>query len=95
VTDAAKPLRALLAEALALADSDAAEAERRAKAVSALVRATRDVAELEAATGASSWEDEEAKRAELRRRIAVFAQADLDDAPAGVVEWLGRGNPAV
>lgn len=61
----------------ALAQGDAAGAERQAKAISALVRAVRDVAELESLARAEEPEDDvEAIRAELRRRIALFVAAD-------------------
>lgn len=55
----------------------AQDAERRAKAVSALVRAERDVAEyLSEQRAASENDNEEAIRAELQRRLAAFADAD-------------------
>lgn len=61
----------------ALADGDAAGAERQAKAISALVRAARDLAELESLARAEEpEEDVEALRAEFRRRIALFVAAD-------------------
>jgi hypothetical protein len=87
--DAATALRELLADArAALAAGDAQEVERRARAISALVRAERDVAELAAAHEPSSEEDDEALRAELRRRLDRFVEADLDDAPAEVLERI-------
>lgn len=80
----ATALRRLMDEALAaFADGDAAEAERRAKAVTALARAEKEVAELEAAQAGAQGDDEESRRAELRRRIARFvdaANAGADDA---------------
>lgn len=70
-------LRAQLAEAeRTLAVGDTVEAERQAKAVSALVRATRDVAELEAeATAQNADEDDEELRAEIRRRLDRFIES--------------------
>lgn len=61
----------------ALNGGDAQDAERRARAVSALVRAERDVAEyLSEFRATSENDDEEAIRAEVQRRLAAFADAD-------------------
>ncbi len=87
VMDPAAALRDILAKAqAALATGDACEVERRAKAVSALVRAERDVAEF--ARALPPEQDEEALRAELRRRLALFVEADLADAPPEVLERI-------
>jgi phage terminase large subunit-like protein len=73
---------ALAAARMELAAGDVAEAERRAKAVSALSKAVRDTAELESVARAQPpEEDVEALRADLRRRLARFVEADLADAP--------------
>lgn len=80
LTDTAATLRATLAEAeAALTAGDTLQAERQAKAVIALVRAARDVAELEAfGRDQPPEQDEEALRAELRRRVARFVEAARD-----------------
>lgn len=70
-----------------LCASRAPEAERLARAVTALVRAERDLAELAAATGHSTEEDDEAMRAELRRRFDRFLVADRE---GGSADELGR-----
>ena len=89
---AAASFRAMLAEAeAALRDGNTQEGERRAKAVSALVRAVRDVAELEAfARLQPPEEDEESIRAEIRSRIARFVEADLAGASVEILEGLAR-----
>lgn len=68
---------AMLEDAVdALKVGEAADAERRAKAISALVRANRDVAELVVQQRANAPEqDEEELRAELRRRLARYVEA--------------------
>ena len=68
-------LRTLLDDAHeALKGGDAVDAERRAKAVSAILRAERDVAEfLVEQSAADPEEDEEALRAELRGRLRRLA----------------------
>jgi hypothetical protein len=90
--DAATGLRSLLNQAYAvLAEGDAPAAERVARAVSALIRAERDLAELEAAARAAApEEDDEALRAEIRSRVARFVDADRAGAPAAVLERLAR-----
>lgn len=94
--DTPSQLRALLEEAQAkLSGGDAADAERHAKAVSAIVRADRDVAELAAAQSALGAEDdEEALCAELRRRLTLFVEADLADAPPQVLERIALTGSA-
>lgn len=71
-------LQGLLASArAALAGGDAADAERRAKAITAIVRAERDVAEfLATPPAASTEENEEALRAEIRSRLRRIAEAE-------------------
>jgi hypothetical protein len=90
VKDAATAFREVLDKGRAeLAGGDAQEVERRMKAISALVRAERDVADFLAAAHAQSpEEDEQLRRAELRRRIALFVKADLGDAPPEVLERI-------
>lgn len=89
--DGGTGLRRLLDGAhAALAAGDAGEAEHRAKAVSALLRAERDLAEYEASRAASPEDDDEALRAEIRSRIARFVDADRRGAPAEVLERLAR-----
>ncbi len=82
--------RRLLAGAeSALSEGDAAAGERIAKAVSALVRAERDVAEFLAAHQAQQPEtDDEAIRAELLSRIRKLVDAETAGAPDEVVERL-------
>ena len=93
--DMGKGLRALLDEAHgALASGDAPDAERRAKAVSALVRAERDVADFIAAEAANTETDAEAQRAELLGRIARLVQADHAGAPDEVLERIASGVAA-
>jgi hypothetical protein len=71
----------------ALAGGDTADAERRAKAITALVRAERDVAEFATASSPYAHDDEEFC-ADLRRRLVEYAQADLADAPPDVLERI-------
>lgn len=75
--------RAFLDQAhTALNGDDAQDGERRAKAISALVRAERDVAEyLSEQRAATENDDHEAIRAELQRRLALFADADRAGRP--------------
>lgn len=89
--DGGTGLRRLLDDAhTALAGGDASEAEHKAKAVSALLRAERDLAEYMAAQAASPEDDDQAVRAEIRRRLARFVDADRAGAPAEVLERLAR-----
>jgi len=86
-------LRRLLDDAhAALETGDAADAERRAKAVSALIRAETELAAYASASAAPE-EDEEAIRAEIRRRVARFIAAAEAGAPDDVLERIGRGQP--
>lgn len=91
---ALSPLAAALRQALnqaelTLAEGEPGEAERRAKAVSALVKAARETVEFENAVKVENTdEDVEALRAELRRRIARYVEADLAGAPDEVLERI-------
>jgi hypothetical protein len=68
---------------------EASDGERQAKAISALIRAERDVAEfLSSPAPPSEEEDDYARRAELRRRLAAFVEADLAGAPPEVLERI-------
>ena len=87
-------LRAWLDQAhAAFAAGEVAEAERCAKAVSALVRAEREIAELEARAPPEE-EDEEALRAELRSRIRRLVDAEGAGAPDEVLERIASGASA-
>lgn len=70
--------RAFLDQAhAALNGANAQDAERQAKAVSALVRAERDVAEyLSELRATNEQDDEDAIRAELQRRLSLFTDAE-------------------
>jgi hypothetical protein len=88
MTDAVAALRkSLLGASEALTSGDAAEAEHRAKAISALVRAEREVAEFAtAATGLDN--DDEELCADLLRRLVRYTEADRQDAPPEVLERI-------
>lgn len=94
--NAAEMLRAWLAWSHdAMREGDAAEGERRAKAVSALVRAEREVAEFASVLAAQSQENnEEALRAELRSRLRRFVDAAHAGAPDDVLKRIGTGEAA-
>lgn len=87
LSDAVAALKQNLAEAEALLrNGETQEAERCAKAVSALVKAARDVAELEALARAEPpEEDEDALRAEIMGRIRRLAEARDSGAPDEVL----------
>jgi uncharacterized membrane protein len=88
MTDTVAALRKSLLEAnQALTGGDANCAERRAKAITALVRAERDVAEF-ATTSSNAENDDEEFCADLRRRLVEFAQADFAGAPPEVLERI-------
>jgi uncharacterized membrane protein len=88
MTDAVTAMRKSLSEASqALTGGDAADAERRAKAITALVRAERDVAEF-AAAATSLENDDEELCTELLRRLVLYAEADRQDAPPEVLERI-------
>ncbi|MES1202202.1 MAG: hypothetical protein ABUS57_12225 [Pseudomonadota bacterium] len=69
---------------------DTDKAERGAKAISALVRASRDVAEFEMMARSQPEDDEEELRAEIRRRVARYVAAAQGDAAAEELERLAR-----
>lgn len=93
--DTATALRRQLGEALhMLGAGDALEAERQAKAVSAMVKAEREVAELEAAAAIHSEDDVEARRAELRRRFSAFVEAAGAGALPEVLERIALTGSA-
>lgn len=93
--NSAAALRRSLGEAhSALANGEAVDAERRAKAVTALVRAERDVCELLAAEGDETEDNAEAQRAELLGRIARLVEADRAGAPDEVLERIASGVAA-
>lgn len=88
MTDALSALqKSLVAASQALTGGDAADAERRARAITALVRAERDVAQF-AATSSITENDDEDLCADLRRRLVEFAQADVAGAPPEVLERI-------
>jgi hypothetical protein len=90
--DRGTALRRLLDDAHeALAGGDAADAERRAKALSALVRAERDVAEFVASQPSETEENAEAQRAELLGRITRLVEADRAGVPDEVLERIASG----
>jgi hypothetical protein len=95
----AAAFRAFLDEAHAAlngADAQGAQdAERRAKAVSALVRAERDVAEyLSELRAASENDNEDAISAELQRRLAAFADADRAGHPPEILASIATTGSA-
>jgi hypothetical protein len=96
VTDLAARLRAFLEQGQSvLAGTDPADAERHAKAISALVRAERDVRELLNESQAAAMEDdEEACRLELQRRLALFADAERAGAPPEVLARIAETGSA-
>ena len=76
----------------ALSGGDAAEGERLAKAVTALVRAERDVAEY-LREAANEDDDPDALRAELQSRFARFIDAGADHRVPGVPDaGAGEGS---
>jgi hypothetical protein len=76
----------------ALDKGDAADGERLAKAVTALVRAERDVAEY-LREAASEDDDPDAIRAELQSRFARFIDAGADHGVPGVpAAGIGEGS---
>ena len=76
----------------ALSGGDAAEGERLAKAVTALVRAERDVAEY-LREAANEDDDPDALRAELQSRFARFIDAGADHRVPGVPDaCAGEGS---
>jgi hypothetical protein len=71
-----------------------AEMERGGKAVSALVKAEQDLAAFEALVAAKAAStDEERIRAELRRRLSAYVEADLSGASAETLDALTLETP--
>lgn len=91
---AAETLRRLLDGAYRSMEQDAGEAERTAKAVTALIRAERDLAEFIAAAPQSPECDADAIRAELRSRFRRLVEAERAGAPAAELERIATGPPA-
>jgi N-acetylglutamate synthase-like GNAT family acetyltransferase len=88
MTEAVAALQKSLAEASqALADGEAAEAERRARAITALVRAKRDAAEFAAVASADENDDDQLCE-DLLRRLVRYAEADRECAPPEVLERI-------
>jgi cobalamin biosynthesis Mg chelatase CobN len=89
-------MRAMLdAAAFALEAGEAADAERQAKAISALVRAEGDVAKFLAEQRASAPEqNDEELRAELRRRIGRYVGAAAAGAPLEALDQIAAGSVA-
>ena len=86
----AAALRSIIDAALAqLVAGEVAEVERSAKAVSALVRAERELAEIEATGAANNSDgDNEASSAELRRRLALYVGSARAGAVPEVLERI-------
>jgi hypothetical protein len=96
VADLAADFRAMLDEArAALNKGDAIESESRAKAVLAIVRAEREVAAFLSEQRTASLEnDDEACRAELQRRLALYARAGRSGAPPEVLARIASTGSA-
>ena len=96
MTDFAATFRAMLNGAQgALNGGDAADGERRAKAVSAIVKAERDVAEFLVEQRTAAWEDDdEACRAELLRRLTLFSEQASQEAPDEVLARIAATGAA-
>ena len=79
----------------ALSGGDPNEGERLAKAVTALVRAERDVAEyLRDVSAGAEYDDPDAIRAEVLRRLARLADAGAADQTSERDARLdGEGDP--
>jgi hypothetical protein len=92
---AAETLRALLDAAYRSMGEDAGAAERSARAVSALIRAERDLAEFIAASAPRSpEEDADTIRAELRSRFRRLVEAEHAGVPDAVLKRIAAGSPA-
>lgn len=88
MTDTAAVLQKSLIEAgQALSNGETAEAERRAKAISTLVRAERDVVEFAAMKSATDNDDDKLCD-ELLGRLIQYAEADRQGAPLEVLERI-------
>jgi hypothetical protein len=96
VNEQATALRAILDAAPGkILNGDAVAAERDMKAVLALIRAEGAVtAFLMEAHAAAMENDEDALRAELARRLALYAEADRSGAPAEVLDRIARDGVA-
>ena len=92
IMTSAATLRTMLADAEAsLLAGEVDAAERCAKAVTALARAARDVAELETLARIRPPEDDEEElRAEIRSRVARYVAAAQGDAAVEELERLAR-----
>ncbi|GAM98853.1 hypothetical protein U91I_02489 [alpha proteobacterium U9-1i] len=87
---------ALKAAGAVMSHQEVEDAERSAKVISALARAARDVNEVGelARAGAPQEDNVEELRAELRRRLALYAEADRTGAPLEVLERIAmEGRP--
>lgn len=79
----------------ALTRGEYEDAERGARAISSLVKAAREARDLAVAAAADAREnDVEELRAELRRRLALFVEADVSGAPAEVLERIAMEGGA-
>lgn len=79
----------------ALNSGDAQDGDRRAKAISAIVRAERDVAEyLSELRSATENDNHDALRAELQRRLALFADADRRGCPPETLAQIATTGAA-
>ncbi len=96
LSEAVAALKQNLAEAEALLrNGETQEAERCAKAISALVKAARDVADLEALARAQPpEEDEDALREEIMGRLRRLAAAMDSGAPDDVLEAIASEGAA-
>lgn len=96
MTDLAADFRVMLKEArAALSNGDAVKCESHAKAVLAIVRAEREVAAfLSELRTASQENDDEACRAELLRRLNLYADADRAGAPPEVLARIASTGSA-
>lgn len=88
--------RSFLDEAhAALQSGEAQDSERRAKAISALVRAEREVAEyLNEVRAATEDSDHDALRAELQRRLSLFAEASRAGGSAELLAQIAATGAA-
>ena len=96
LSEAVAALKRSLEEAQALLrNGETQEAERCAKAVSALVKAARDVADLDALARAQPPEDDEdALRATIMGRIRRLVEARDSGAPDDVLERIASEGAA-
>jgi hypothetical protein len=81
MNDGAEALKTLMRRVKSAMNEEFGEIERGCKAMSALIKVEQEMAAFEVSAAARAAEtDEEALRAELRRRIAAFIEADLGGA---------------